>query len=335
MSLLKKVKKHLGISIKESANWQQNLIDSLSKEQLLLILEHIRYPEDLEVLASEKLLAMQVDKAVLLSILRSSSKNIRARASEKLFELELSPEDLKDILFASPKTPLGDRAIEKMLKLPDAKASFLISASLFTHKETLSKKIIKLLLLMELNIDDFTHIFKSYHYREKAYLPFLDAFLERFLQNTYDASNLSHILVFCHYQKVRDAVGHLLLKLDPNMDRLGYIVSYSSLEEDLLEASQILLDQKASDSLQLAAIVTKCPNTDFKIQAATLLLRRKRDSSVYRDIVCYCPSEALCWKAWEKFTQLKRPYSLDAEFISKNALDEGIRTEALNFYETL
>ncbi|KOY86828.1 hypothetical protein AD998_12350 [bacterium 336/3] len=329
MSVFKKIKEFLGISLKEAPNWEEIFINSLSKEQLLILVKNIRYPENLEILASQKLFKMDLTSQELIILVRSASKDLRIEVARKLLKMNPSTDELEDILLSSTRTVVGDEAIEKMLEKSDNKISILITASLFSHHTHIAEKVVQKLLKSDLSINDYSHIFKSYTYDEKVYLPFLDTFWEMFKKMPFSEGDLAHILVFCKYQKIRDEIGSLLLPLNPHVANLGYIVANSHVESNILEASKRILEQNTKDTLPLIAIVSKASNHDYKIEATKRLLKRKQDSSVYRDISCHCPDKELRLKAWNKLIQITRIYEPDLEYIHQHGLDEELKKQAL------
>jgi hypothetical protein len=244
-----------------------------------------------------------------------------------------SADELESIVLHNTRSLVGDEAIEQILEKENVSISILIRASLFSYHQHTTQKVIQKLLKSDLSIHDYSHIFKSYTYNEIVYLPFLDIFWEMFKKMPTTEGDLSYILVFCHYQKIQDEAGSLLLPLNPNIANLGYIVAYSNVEDDIAEASKRILEQNTKETLPLIAIVSKSPHDNDRIEATKRLLKRKQDSSVYRDIVCFCPEKELRLKAWDKLLQLKNTYIPDFEYIYQESLDEELREKALKFIE--
>jgi hypothetical protein len=333
MYLLKQIKKHLGLSIKEEPNWEEKLMNTLSKEQLFVILQNIRYPEYFEVLASQKLFTKELNSNELSLLLKSSSKELRIEVAQKLLKMNPSTDELEDIFLSNTRTAIGDEAIEKMLEKSDSKTSRLITASLFSYNPQVAQKVIEKLLKSDLSIDDYSHIFASYTYDEKVYLPFLEIFWGKFKKIPSQERDISYILVFCKYQKIRNEAGSLLLALNPNIDNLGYIVSYSNVESDILEASKRILEQNTKDTLPLIDIVCKATIEDYRTEATKRLLKRKQDSSVYRDILCFCPDKDLRLKAWDKLIKMKQIYEPDLNYIHQHGLDLELREQALRLVQ--
>jgi hypothetical protein len=331
-SIEKTVWKRFGIEIDSTASgWQTELPNRLSKDQLMDVVRTMSHMPELWRPALGRLLEHDLDESDLTSLLFPVGHENVAEVVRRLLDMSPTPDQLSDAILVSRDADAKRRAARRILE-QDVSNSALQVLIVNVDDEALVWDAVRRWNPSDPH-GDLAYVLR-YSKNERVSEHFMDLLLG---DGSCTTTNLAYVMSFSGLQSIKDRAAATLIRMDPNLDELSYIVNKCSIESIYVEACERILALKALDPFHLLGILEKHPSREVRNDIACRFLKYKPNSrrfkmlgadTAYSHILCHCDDASLCDAAWERLTGIERVGRWTFEFVAQKATFETYRREA-------